>query len=64
MLKDKSLTVVQDCIWVTAPNNVTKTLKTILAKLQGSCVQMVESPSTSTICSGGKRGSLFCGKGT
>lgn len=51
MLKDKSLTFDQNCIWGTVLDNVTKKLTTVLAKLQGSCVQMVESPSTSTICS-------------
>lgn len=46
MLKDKSLIFVHRG---TVLDNVTKKPIAILAKLQGSCVQMVESSSTSTI---------------
>lgn len=52
MLKDKSLMFVQNCtICGTVLDSVPKKPMTVLAKLQGSCVQMVESPSTSTIWS-------------
>lgn len=52
MLKGKSLIFVQNwTIWGTVLDNATKKPMAILAKLKGSCVQMVESSSTSTIWS-------------